>query len=460
MSDFEAFDLDRATGRAWSQFQARLGVHLAEMGDDDALVVSVESADEDETGPYVQFLATDAGIHMEASSNQYLTGPHRLSARAEVELADLGLAPPTCAPGEEPAEGGSANHFVLAERSDADRLAVTAVRVLRRVFDVPHPAFLEADDLFGDDPTSATEHLDQAMQAVVPRDRDHLLELVDEALAPVFGHVPEKDDDGDIPVVSGSSLVFVRVHERTPTIELLASVVSDIEDLARARFEVGVLNRDSHFVRYALVDDSVLAYLHIPGYPFVPHHLRALLQLMASVVDGVDDDLAVRIGGRRFSDSDASLRDVDDDSDGGLDELDQDDLDFQSGPPPMHPAVLTILQLEAEEPGSVSPELAASICEHDRDLILALISDSSAGELAWREQRDLALLDGDEHGAEIAGIEMAAAERTGSLLRRALRVVAEAELAERHRPSSGKPRYRRRPRSEDPPSLFDDDPSS
>lgn len=457
MSDLEAFDLDRATGRAWTRFQARLAVHVAEMGADDTLVVSVESADEDEIGPYVQFLADEVGIHMEASSNEYLTGPHRLTPEAEAELAELGFTPPSSPWSVEPDPEGLTNFVLAGARSDADRLAVVAVRALRRVFGVPHPAFLDAEGLFDDATATPAEQLDEAMQAVVPRDREHLCALVDEALTPVFGHVPEHDDDGDIPVVSGSSLVFVRVHERMPTIELLSFVVSDVQDLARARLEVGILNRDSQFVRYVLVEDGVLAYLHIPGYPFVPHHLRALLEMMTHVIDDVDDDLAVRVGGRRSSDPQATAVDVEGDGDGGLD---QDGLDAMSGPSPLHPAMLTILQLEAEEPGSVSAELAASICENERDLILNLITDTSVDEISWREHRDLALLEGDDDTAEVAGLELAAAERTGRLLRRALRVVAEADLAERRGSSSKKPRYRRTSRSDDGPSLFDEGPSA
>src|SRR5690606_29844770 len=127
----------------------------------------------------------------------------------------------------------------------------------------------------------------------------HLLEMVDEALTPVFGHVPEHDDDGDIPVVTGSALVFVRVLEQTPTIELFTVVVDGIEHLDRAAFEVNVLNRDARFLQYVLVEDRVLAYLHIPAYPFVPHHLRGLLAMMSKVIDDVDDDLAARVGGHR-----------------------------------------------------------------------------------------------------------------------------------------------------------------
>ena len=59
MSEFAGFDLDRATARAWSRFQARLADRVADMEDGDIVLVEAEAAREDVEGsaPYVQFCA-------------------------------------------------------------------------------------------------------------------------------------------------------------------------------------------------------------------------------------------------------------------------------------------------------------------------------------------------------------------------------------------------------------------
>ncbi len=302
MSDFETIDVDRTTARDWIRFQADLTVHLTEMGEGDTLVVSVEASEED-LGPYVQFLAEGDELQMEASSNEYLHEPYRLSAADEAALAELGFQPPTrSAQGGGSGEDGSANHTLDRLRRHADQLAVIAVRVLRDVFSVPHPVFLDSEGHLDRTPLVDSTDAEPAMQAVVPRDRDQLVALVDEALAAVLGHEPHHDDDGDVPVRRDGSLIFVRVHPHVPTVELFTSVVSDITDLERAAFEVGVLNRDSQFVRYVLVEDRVLGYVDVPGLPFVPHHLRALLATMFKVIGEVEADLAVRAAGRRWPD--------------------------------------------------------------------------------------------------------------------------------------------------------------
>ncbi len=46
----------------------------------------------------------------------------------------------------------------------------------------------------------------------------------------------------------------------------------------------------------------------------------------------------------------------------------------------MHPAMLTLLQLDAESPGSIKPSLAAKVCEIDPELLITLIRRKGAGD--------------------------------------------------------------------------------
>lgn len=461
LSEFADFDLDRSTARAWSKFQARLADHVADMQDDDILLVEAESAaDEDEadgSAPYVQFCAWgEEFVRCEVSSNDYLATEHLLDPAAVETLTALGWSAPTCGrddddPGEE-----SANFYLDVDRSHVDRLAVMTVKALRDVFGVAHPVFLSAGNLTDDDepapdlgvPASQaiSEPDPDELIAVSPRDREHLRALVDDALTPFFGHVPEHDDDGDIPVVSGSGLVFVRVLEGVPAIQMFAAPVVGVSDLERAAFEVAVLNRDIRFIKFLVVEDRVMAYLYIPAWPFAPQHLRTMLALMSETVDEVDDDLVVRVGGRRAFEAASRPEEEPGDEDEST----------------LHPAMMTLLQLDAESPGSVDPELAASICANDRDLILELITCNSEQEIAWRKSRDEAILSGDlDDAADVCDHEMQHAERTTNLLRRALRVVVERELGRRPGEQAyDEPRRRRaRKKTRPGPHQGTDDPS-
>jgi hypothetical protein len=237
--------------------------------------------------------------------------------------------------GDEEADSGSANFYLDAARREGDRIAAMTVAALRDVFGVPHPAFLDwpsgegrgADECRS---TGAVEGLtvpDEPL-AVTPESAEHLRELVAAALTAAGEREPQADEDGDIPLPMGSALVFVRVSENAPVVEMFAFVVRGIEASQRAAFEVAVLNRDTRLVKFVLLGDAVLATVQLPAMPFAPRQLRAVVSAMGEIVDRVDDDLVARLGGRRGMepepgpDGPEAVRDV-----AGLDETDGADED-------------------------------------------------------------------------------------------------------------------------------------
>jgi hypothetical protein len=181
-----------------------------------------------------------------------------------------------------------------------------AVAALRDVFGVPHPAFLgwpkagdseDAAGSFGGEEATALDRANEPL-AVMPESAEHLRDLVAAALTPPDGPGIEFDEDGDIPLPMGSALLYVRVSDEAPVVEMFSFVVRGEIDRERAAFEVSVLNRDTRMVKFVLLDDAVLATLHLPAAPFAARNLRSLVAAMADVVDRVDGDLAARVGGR------------------------------------------------------------------------------------------------------------------------------------------------------------------
>jgi len=308
------------------------------------------------------------------------------------------------------------NFGTEVDQSHADQLAVMAVAALQEVFAVIHPAFLVGDVQIGEDPdlphTNTVEPPDEPL-AMTPAGRKHLDQLVDQALLPMLGQVPDRDNDGDIPVVSGTAVVFVQTLPHAPLIRIWAEVAVEIGDLDRAKFEVAVLNRERPFAKFVLLDDRIVAQVHLPAAPFAPEHLRQTLAMMCELADDIDDDLAVRVSGRRFLEpGDVAESDEGDDSDSESDGI--------------HPAMLTLLQLDTESPGSVKPALAARVCENDPQLLLTLIRWNEEQEIAWRTARDEATDAGDPNDeADVCEHERANAQRTTKLLRKALRLVVK-----------------------------------
>jgi hypothetical protein len=439
------------------------------MDDDEILVIDADvSVDDDGPGcaPYVQYCAWgDEAVRAEVSSNVYLAGDVMLDHAGEAALARLGWRAPTHA-GDEDAGSGSANFHLDAGRREGDRVAAMAVAALRDVFGVPHPAFLDWPQTEEEPQSAATPDGSDEPLAVMPESADHLRELVVSALTPPGGPAVEVDEDGDIPLPMGSALLFVRAVDSAPVVEMFAFVVRGIRHTDRAAFEVAVLNRDTRMIKFVLLDDAVLATLQLPASPFTPRNLRAMVLSMAEVIDRVDDDLVARVGGRRGLEPEPA--DETDDAMGDEREVSENPADAEDQPghaqpqddpeqPCLHPALQTLLHLDAHGTGEVAPELAASVCEFDRDLVLTLLREASEQEITWRKSANLALIGDDTDEAKICFHEAAGWEATVETLRAALQVIVERErAAQPGRGRSSEPRRRRRGRGIRQESLIDE----
>lgn len=422
--EFAEFDLDRSTARAWSQFQARLADHLAAMSDDDVLVVRIDAGDSGSTdvaAPYLKFSAwSDGQLRSEVSSNEHLDSRYALDAAGEATLSSLGWEPPAGAFVDEEPGGDSRDFSLTVDRSSAaDRLAVMSVKALRGVFGVAHPAFLAAQNLgaTSGEPElgipspviESTVELEEPL-AVVPEDVDHLRALVDSALEPVFGHGPKHDSDGDIPVVAGSALLFIRVLEDAPAIEIFSTIVRGITDLGAAAAAVAELNNGIRMIKFLLVDDVIIAAAHVAALPFAPQQLRGVLDYMSRVADGIDEGLVASVGGRRAFGDDPPEESADSAGDEGTD---------------LPPELLTLLHLDPDGDSTVDPDLAASVCSYDRDVVLRLLKIASQEEIAWRQSYDEAAMTDDKDEAAACDTEAVGWAKTVETLRQALRVIVE-----------------------------------
>lgn len=263
------------------------------------------------------------------------------------------------------------------ETDDPEWLAVGVVRALREVSGVVHPSFLS---LWGPEPRPEHSLADEAI--VYPDGRDELVEVVDATLGDVLKHLPAKDDDGDVPIVVGESVVYVRVQTDLPVVELFSDLVVDVDNQQAALFELNILNRDSSGPTFALRGDRVMVRHRLGGSPFQPDELRRAVRAMCAQVNLTAHDLIERVGGHTFLSEPPARPEV--------------------RRSPVREAIKTLRHLEDEEPGSVSPTLAAHIFHLDQKAILDQIA---------RQRRD------GRHDLV-------------ALLRKALRVVVERDARE------------------------------
>jgi hypothetical protein len=352
-------DFDVEIEDAWRQFQRRLADRLAVMEEDDVLHVETETGvSEEELGgasPYLQFLCWDGGmLRAEAVGNVHLDERFTLTAEGEQRLLEIGWERPTY---DEVGElvSGDANFHIDVELREADRVAVMTVRSLREVYGCAHPSFLwaegleeDSDQTFGGPETSVVDPGPEPV-AVDPVDDEHLQGLVDDAMSVMLGDGMRHDDDGDIPVARGRSVVFVRLAEDRPAVDLYAEVVCDALDVDRLPLEVEVLNRTSEFGSFHVRGDQVVMRHRICALPFVPQHLQIVVATLCESLDEVARDVAQRVRGRRFLDEKPTRVEIE-----------------------QHPAIVGLLEILHED-DEVSPAAVAALLDNDRQELIRLL---------------------------------------------------------------------------------------
>jgi hypothetical protein len=199
----------------------------------------------------------------------------------------------------------SANFWVQLPQEESDRLAELAVIALRDVYGVPHPVFLAPDQLSeiltpkADDPTEPPDFDEEDVTAVMPSNREQLDALVEAELTEMYGHSPIRDEEGDIAIRVGSTMIFLRTSADGREIVIFAAIVHEIEGgRSRAAEVLNDLNCEARWVKFQLIRDRVFATLSVIAQPFVPAHLTQALQIMSDTADGIDEHLADKLRGR------------------------------------------------------------------------------------------------------------------------------------------------------------------
>jgi hypothetical protein len=416
----DEFDLDRTTEVGWASFLSRLADHLGVLTE--ALVVTPLGGDADGATPVLEVTADADGVADEPMLHAQLRAPTG-TAWSEDErsrhLLSLGW---TAAPGH-------TAYLLDLPRSHAHLLAAVVTDTLREVVGVPHPAFLDAGELTIAAPAEDVQQeqppeldLDAAITVQTPAE---LRRLVDATLHLALGHAPRHDHDGDVPILFGSALVYVRTADTQPVVTVFAIPVQDIGDLEAARREAEIFNRRSVYGKFHLVGRQLVASVAVPCLPFVPRHLVGMVELMGREIDRLDEDLALRVRGRRWIDllagagpAGAPLPAGDPGPSAGPEPT----ADEVAEAPEQPPELTTLLRLEADG-ADLPPALVAEVCHHDRDLILRLLRLAEEQTISWRSTVGQARTAGDADAARTAADQMRGWARTVRNLRAALRHV-------------------------------------
>ena len=97
-------------------------------------------------------------------------------------------------------------------------------------------------------------------------------------------------------------MVFVRVVGDPPVVHVWSPVVNEITDDSRAFLqELNQRNLGARFVRFASLDDTLIASHELFGRPFVPAHLIYAVSLIGDLAESIDAEFCDRFGGHARS---------------------------------------------------------------------------------------------------------------------------------------------------------------
>lgn len=296
------FDWDQSVENAWTGFSQNLCAQIANLGDDDNILI--ETLGQDLPGgcrPYVQIasFADGAARRLEVSSNAYLAPAYELSEDAEAELE--------CAFGfdidRDPLGEPLDNFYLMVPAEQAMTLGRVAVQVLREHFGVIHPTMCTlsvgaplAQAVMPD--IAQFEPLDIGAAHPIANDWD-IAVMIHRTLHALLGESVERDDDGDwVLHLPNQAATYVSLVPGRPMVRLWSCPVHQIKDHDSALREVNILNRDSPWARHHILNHATLvSQIELWVQPFVPMAVQQALATLGAGCLHASKDFADRTGG-------------------------------------------------------------------------------------------------------------------------------------------------------------------
>ncbi|MET7393172.1 hypothetical protein ABZS66_06720 [Dactylosporangium sp. NPDC005572] len=250
-----------------------------------------------------------------AVGNADLPTAYRLDRTVIAEIVALGWAPPGVL-------AGSGESFGLrVPKSEATHLSRLITRTLRDIYGTPHPAFLTylAHDINGRVAPIPSLGVARSLASIVDADGDGVVDVagakhdeidglplydkVTTVVARLMKTTPEElpiDPDGDIGIRSGSAMVFVRVRDNPPLVDVFSPILTEVEPTERLYVKLSELTNRMPIGRLYCTNDTVWASVPVFGRDFQPTHLMLAVQVMTGLADELDDRLHGEFGGKRF----------------------------------------------------------------------------------------------------------------------------------------------------------------
>ncbi|NLU84361.1 hypothetical protein [Rhodococcus sp. HNM0569] len=424
-------DFDGSVRRAWVEFRGSLADILETLAEGE--IVMLEAAwDESPSSRGVQFLSWGGGlVRCEVPSNAFLGADEQLDDADESWLESLGLSRPTCARSGDHGDGSPA-FWRDDPRAFADRLADIAVRVLRDLWAVPHPAFIRvsgcpaAQQL---EPTPPAEPTDDSWLPVFPENPDELRSLLVHTLSCTLQLPVRLDGDRDPVVELSGTRVHVWPTDDEPAVRIMAAVVRDLSDHADALALADSLSRQWRYFHAEVMGSNLVAQYTLPAAPFVPGQLAEVLAALSAIID------STRLSPDQLGEH---LRDAplvpDDDVDEHATEFDVIEYNSAEENDDLPAPLVQLAELDPDATGFTDSETVFEVCGRDPDILRFYLGVAVDQQQAWDDSADDAECLDDHTERDESRHEADGWAATARVLRRALAVLTNHPSARSIRP--------------------------
>jgi hypothetical protein len=312
-------DLRAKVTEAWREFAGALAGMLTSLPSGAQVDITLDPTASG-TGTAVYSVSVrvlpDGVIEALAVGNASLPAEFRMDRATVADMVALGWSPPGVLAGSRDAFG------LRSEQSKGTTLAALISRTLRDVYGAPHPAFLvylvhDEDDEQIDAGPLATARPEPGLDAVTAlddlTDEQFLAEAVadevplEERVRTVVATMSKTtvdqlqvDADGDIGIRAGSAMVFVRVRDNPPLVDVFSPILTEVEPTEQLYVKLSELTNRMPIGRLYCAQDTVWASIPVFGRNFQAIHLMLAVQVMTGLADELDDRLHGEFGGKRF----------------------------------------------------------------------------------------------------------------------------------------------------------------
>ena len=316
-------DLRAKVTEAWREFAGALSALLPTLAEGAHVDITLDpTASGTGTAVYSVSMRVlpDGVIEALAVGNAGLPEGFRMNRASVADLVALGWSPPGVLPGSRDSFG------LRTDTAGAKQLATVVSRTLRDVYGAPHPAFLvylvhdEEDEPIETAPLGTARHepsiddelslddLDEegVLSEALANAADEIIPL-DERVRTVVATMSKTtvdqlqvDSDGDVGIRAGSAMVFVRVRDNPPLVDVFSPILTEIEPTEQLYVKLSELTNRMPIGRLYVAQDTVWASIPVFGRNFQATHLMLAVQVMTGLADELDDRLHGEFGGKRF----------------------------------------------------------------------------------------------------------------------------------------------------------------